>query len=85
MSAERFWKAKAAKSELALLRELSEVAGNLGRKCLTAFLLSACIRHSTNHTSIAFGDLASMSASSDMMATFHTDRAALLVLSASPL
>lgn len=52
LSAERFWKAKAAKSELALLRELSEVGGNLGRKCFTGFLLSACIRRCSRLTRI---------------------------------
>ena len=52
LSAERFWKAKAANSELALLRELSEVEGNLGRKCFTGFLLSACTRHCSRFTSI---------------------------------
>jgi len=42
---ERFWKANAANRALALLRDLSEVGGNLGWKCFTGLLLSACTRH----------------------------------------
>lgn len=38
-----FWKANAAKSALALLRDGSESGGNRGWKCLMGLAASACI------------------------------------------
>ena len=47
--ADRFWKANAAKSALALVREGSVVGGNRGRKCLIGLCRSAC-KHGMHNT-----------------------------------
>jgi hypothetical protein len=44
-----FWKQKAANRELALLRDLSDVEGNLGWKCFTGLSLSPCTATSVNY------------------------------------
>lgn len=49
MSAVCFWKQKAANRELALLRDLSDVGGNLGWKCFTGLSLSPCTTISVNN------------------------------------